>query len=144
MLKITKTKTVPKLGETRTIKYFAWFPVEFYNPKKKVFEKRWLETVHVKQEFVSMWVSLEDGTIYKWVSIGFADENEIKYLVEINQILKDCFHESWMDENDWDLFLIEINEKQPNLTKKLSDDIITGINNGHSLETQIEIIKKNH
>jgi len=72
MRKIIKCSDSPKIGDTRVIKYFAFLPIEFYNSKLGYLDKRWLETVEIKQERKQVFVGLEDGgNVELWVSIGF-------------------------------------------------------------------------
>ena len=60
---------------------------------------------------------------------------------EINEFLKEQFYESWMDENDWSMFL-EALETQSGVTiKSLSNDLQVGLQNGHSIEKQFELVR---
>lgn len=65
----------------------------------------------------------------------------MSYLKEAEEIIRDLFYESWMDEDDWKKFLIEI-EKQGALSlEKFSDELEKGLNSGHSIEKQKEALK---
>ncbi len=55
----------PKIGDLRTKRYFAIFPVTIGK------ERRWFEIVEIEQEFVSYWQGLEDGTVYFWENRRF-------------------------------------------------------------------------
>ena len=65
------------------------------------------------------------------------------YKKESENLLKELFCEEWMDEDDWNEFLVEL-DKATGLSTidQMSNDIETGIKNGHSLEKQIEICKE--
>jgi hypothetical protein len=55
---------LPKTGDIRIITKFALFPIQANG------EKRWLETVHIKQR---CWVGIVSGTVY-WDNVAFVDE----------------------------------------------------------------------
>lgn len=65
----------------------------------------------------------------------------MEYELEVKQLLKDLFFEDWMDENDWTEFLDEFFRQTGTSIKSLCDDIKIGINNGYSLEYQINALK---
>lgn len=56
-------KKIPKQGEHRTIKFFAWFPFTFE------LETRWFENVKLRQEYVGY----SDGFQGYWETLGFED-----------------------------------------------------------------------
>ena len=60
---------------------------------------------------------------------------------EINNFLKEVFFESWMDEDDWEMFLEELEKQSGISVKKLSNDLQVGLKNGHSLEKQFELVR---
>lgn len=66
----------------------------------------------------------------------------MKYLIEVEKLLKDLFFENWMDEEDWKSFLIELEKASGVTLTALSNDIEIGVKNGHSLETQIALVKQ--
>ena len=66
----------------------------------------------------------------------------MKYLIEVEKLLKDLFFENWMDEEDWKEFLIELEKASGVTLTSLSNDIEIGVKNGYNLETQIAIIKQ--
>ena len=66
----------------------------------------------------------------------------MKYLIEVEKLLKDLFFENWMDEEDWKEFLIELEKANGVTLATLSNEIETGVKNGHSLEKQIELVKQ--
>jgi len=65
----------------------------------------------------------------------------MKYLNEIEKLLKDLFFEDWMDENDWKGFLSDLQKATGKTIESMSNEVEIGINNGHSLEEQIKLIK---
>ena len=66
----------------------------------------------------------------------------MKYLIEVEKLLKDLFFENWMDEEDWKEFLIELEKASGVTLTSLSNDIEIGVKDGYNLETQIAIIKQ--
>lgn len=64
------------------------------------------------------------------------------YSIEIENTLKELFFEKWMDEDDWKLFLKEIELKTGVTIYSLSKDIEKGVENGHPLEVQLSLIKQ--
>jgi hypothetical protein len=59
---------------------------------------------------------------------------------EINAFLKELFYESWMDENDWSMFLKALETQSGVSIKSLSNDLQVGLQNGHSIEKQFELV----
>ncbi len=60
----------------------------------------------------------------------------MKHEKEINQLLIDLFYDEWMSESDYN------NLKESKTSKEqLSKDIETGISNGHSVESQLKLVK---
>lgn len=60
---------------------------------------------------------------------------------EINEFLKELFYESWMDENDWTMFLEALETQSGVSIKSLSNDLQVGLQNGHSIEKQFELVR---
>ena len=60
---------------------------------------------------------------------------------EINAFLKEQFYESWMDEDDWVMFLDELQKQSGISIKSLSKDLELGLKNGHSIEKQFELVR---
>ena len=60
---------------------------------------------------------------------------------EINSFLKEQFYESWMDEDDWAMFLDELEKQSGASIQSLSNDLQVGLKNGHSIEKQFELIR---
>ena len=60
---------------------------------------------------------------------------------EINAFLKEQFYESWMDENDWLMFLEELETQSGVSIQSLSTDLQVGLKNGHSIEKQFELVR---
>ena len=60
---------------------------------------------------------------------------------EINAFLKEQFYESWMDENDWLMFLEALETQSGVSIKSLSNDLQVGLKNGHSIEKQFELVR---
>jgi hypothetical protein len=60
---------------------------------------------------------------------------------EIDVFLKELFFEKWMDDEDWIEILNEL-EKQTGVSKStLSEDLKIGVDNGHSLEKQFDLVR---
>jgi hypothetical protein len=62
----------------------------------------------------------------------------MKYEKEVNQLLINIFRSNWMDDNDWNEFLKEVDFP----IEKLSSDLEIGVNNGYSIETQLKLFEK--
>ena len=60
---------------------------------------------------------------------------------EINAFLKELFYETWMDENDWSMFLEAIETQSGVSVQSLSNDLQVGLKNGHSIEEQFELVR---
>ena len=60
---------------------------------------------------------------------------------EINSFLKEQFYESWMDEDDWVMFLDELENQSGTSIQSLSKDLQVGLKNGHSIEKQFELVR---
>lgn len=67
----------------------------------------------------------------------------MKYLKEVDTLLKELFLEKWMDDEDWIEFLEEVERTSGITRERLSIDIETGVNNGYTFETQIQMLKEN-
>jgi hypothetical protein len=65
----------------------------------------------------------------------------MKYEEEANNILNELFRESWMDDDDWDGFINDLFKLTGLSVDKLSEQLEQGVNNGYSVEKQIEILK---
>ena len=66
----------------------------------------------------------------------------MKYQDEINQLLKDLFHEEWMSEEDFKECK-SLDFQQSGITmQKLSDEMQVGVDNGHTIQEQIELCRK--
>jgi len=66
---------------------------------------------------------------------------------EISVFLKQQFYESWMDENDWLMFLEALETQSGVSIQSLSSDLQIGLKNGYSIEKQFELMRaalKNH
>lgn len=66
----------------------------------------------------------------------------MKYKKEVEELLKELFYESWMNEDDWVEFLEETQRIGGISINDISKDIETGVKNGFSPERQIEILKQ--
>ena len=66
----------------------------------------------------------------------------MKYKLATENFLKELFFESWMDENDWNEFLIELKIVSGITIESMAKDIETGVINGYSIETQMAIVRK--
>jgi hypothetical protein len=62
------TPPEPKPGQSRVVTKFAWFPIRVGT------ETRWLETVHLHQEY-RMYFDMFDDPCYGWVNKSFAESN---------------------------------------------------------------------
>lgn len=60
---------------------------------------------------------------------------------EINVFLKEQFYETWMDENDWSMFLEALERQFGVSVQSLSNDLQVGLKNGHSIENQFDLVK---
>lgn len=60
---------------------------------------------------------------------------------EINAFLKELFYEDWMDDNDWLMFLEELETQSGVSVQSLSNDLQVGLKNGHSIEKQFELLR---
>jgi hypothetical protein len=67
----------------------------------------------------------------------------MKYLKEVDTLLKELFLEKWMNDEDWIEFLEEVERTSGITRERLSIDIETGINNGYPFEKQIQMLKEN-
>jgi len=66
----------------------------------------------------------------------------MKYQDEINQLLKDLFHEEWMSEEDFKEFKSMYFQQSGITMQKLSDEMQVGVDNGHTIQEQIELCRK--
>lgn len=66
----------------------------------------------------------------------------MKYKKEVEELLKELFFESWMDDDDWVEFLQETQRVGGISIGDISKDIETGVKNGYSIERQIEILRQ--
>ena len=60
---------------------------------------------------------------------------------EINAFLKELFYETWMDEDDWSMFLEALETQSGVSVQSLSNDLQVGLKNGHSIEKQFELVR---
>jgi hypothetical protein len=60
---------------------------------------------------------------------------------EINTFLKEQFYESWMDDDDWKMFLDELKKHSGASIQSLSKDLQVGLENGHSIENQFDLVR---
>ena len=60
---------------------------------------------------------------------------------EINVFLKEQFYETWMDENDWSMFLEALERQFGVSVQSLSNDLQVGLKNGHSIENQFDLVR---
>lgn len=68
-------------------------------------------------------------------------ENDVLFQDEINAFLKELFYDSWMDENDWQMFLEELETQSGVSVQSLSTDLQVGLRNGYSIEKQFELVR---
>jgi hypothetical protein len=71
----------------------------------------------------------------------FINNKSMNIEEKINNFLKELFYENWMNENDWGMFLEELEIKSKISIESLSKDIQEGINNGYSIDNQFDTIK---
>lgn len=69
------------------------------------------------------------------------ETQKVPYRKEINQLLRDLIYEDWMTEEQWQAVLTEMEEKAGLDLIGLSNDIQKGVDNGYSVEAQIEVLK---
>lgn len=67
--------------------------------------------------------------------------NNVLFKDEINAFLREQFYETWMDENDWLMFLEALETQSGVSIKSLSNDLQVGLKNGHSIEKQFELVR---
>jgi predicted transcriptional regulator len=67
----------------------------------------------------------------------------MKYLKEVDRLLEELFREDWMNDDDWNNFLEEVERTSGITIERLSSDIEIGVNNGYSFDTQIQMLKEN-
>ena len=60
---------------------------------------------------------------------------------EINSLLACVWRESWMDDADWSAFCAKIYAKPGFSVKKIQEDFRQGVENGYSVDQQIQICK---
>lgn len=58
---------------------------------------------------------------------------------EVRGILKELFYEKWMDLEEWQEMLAEMEETVP--VRKMADELAVGITNGYSIEKQKDMIR---
>lgn len=68
--------------------------------------------------------------------------NNVDYTPQIKDWFKSVVKKDWMDDNDWDEMEQEIFKTLGISYETMSEQIQIGIDNGHSLETQLELLKK--
>ena len=65
----------------------------------------------------------------------------VLYQDEINAFLKEQFYETWMNENDWSMFLESLEKQFGVSVQSLSNDLQVGLKNGHSIENQFDLVR---
>jgi len=66
----------------------------------------------------------------------------MKYEKEIDELLIELFREDWMDDDEHEEVL-KLSFERLGITKqKLSESIQVGVDNGHSVEDQFDLIRK--
>jgi hypothetical protein len=63
------------------------------------------------------------------------------YKEEVIKMLRELFFESWMDDGDWEEFILELEKETKISIDTLSEQIEIGVKNGYSVEKQTEICK---
>tara|TARA_B100000767_G_C19530149_1_gene436220 strand:- start:76 stop:294 length:219 start_codon:yes stop_codon:yes gene_type:complete len=66
----------------------------------------------------------------------------MKYKKEINQLLKDLYFQEWMSEEDFEEFKVEYFKQAGITMEKLDEEMKKGVDNGFSVEAQIELTKR--
>ena len=61
---------------------------------------------------------------------------------KIERFLKDVFWEDWMDDNDWNMFLVELEKESGVSIDSLVADCEIGVKNGYSVEDQLEVARR--
>ncbi len=67
---------------------------------------------------------------------------EIKYEKELKELFRELFFESWMDESEYTEMEGAIMSVCNTSYKRMSDEIQVSIDNGYSLEFQLDLIRK--
>lgn len=60
---------------------------------------------------------------------------------KINNLLKELFRKDWMDDNDWNEFIIQLEVHNGVTISSLKNDIDVGVKNGYSIDTQFDLIR---
>lgn len=63
-------------------------------------------------------------------------------ITELKSIFKDAFFEDWMDAEDWNEFEKEFLKSSNISYEEMEKDIKKGLDNGHSLQYQLELVKE--
>lgn len=61
---------------------------------------------------------------------------------KINNLLNELFREDWMDDNDWNEFIIQLEVHSGVTISSLKNDLEVCIKNGYSIDTQFDLIRK--
>lgn len=69
------------------------------------------------------------------------ETQKVPYEKEINQMLIYMLREDWMTEEEWQALLTEMEAKAGLDLIELSNDIQKGVDNGYSVEAQLEVLK---
>lgn len=64
------------------------------------------------------------------------------YKEQLLQFLSELFREDWMDDSDWDEFLVFIEHVGGVSLDKMENDIEIGVKNGYSVEKQFDLLSK--
>jgi len=73
---LVKEVNEPKVGDTRVVRRFLFFPKSFpWGISKELKDTRWLEFAEIKQEYQSETVTSEFclGEKCKWVNVGWVN-----------------------------------------------------------------------
>lgn len=66
----------------------------------------------------------------------------MKYQKEVDSLIRELIYDSWMNDDDYKEVEEEFLKLMPNIKIQLSKYLETGINNGHSLEYQLELSRE--
>jgi len=64
--------------------------------------------------------------------------SSLQYGKQINEMLFD----SWMDDTDKTMYIALLNTEYGLTMGKINSDIIKGVNNGYSVESQVEVVNE--
>ena len=70
------TKPSPKIGDTRVITKFAWFPCRIFNEETNLNDCKWFQVITVKQEYCTYLELTENVPAPEeyWANVEFVEK----------------------------------------------------------------------